>query len=313
MDPIVAQNVTRCHPTGRGVQNISLSVPAGRCLGVLGANGSGKTTLTRLVAGFDTPDTGSLSVLGEPAHPRPSRLRRLCGIACDIPTHWNALTGRRNLQFFTRQYGLTGSTLRNRVDELLDLANLSERADEPVSDYSYAMRRKLTIIEALVHEPDLLILDEPSAGTDTTFLDRLANVIRHRCEQGRTTWIADDNADWLARTATDAVLLEQGRITATGSVEDLVTSLPSHCRIEILLEEPGFSAVPNMPGITEYRCRSNRITADLSDSAELPAEMLVWIVANNGRVKSMQIRSTTLREALLRTTDHAGPESEDSQ
>jgi len=163
------------------------------------------------------------------------------------------------------------------------------------------MRRKLYIIEALVYDCDLLVLDEPSAGADTNFLDRLVTVIRRRCEEGRTTWIADNDADWLARVATDAILLEDGRIAAAGSVPGLVASLPARSRIEILLERTGSAAVPDIPGVSRYQCASNRITADLSDSDKLPAELLAWVTANGGRVKSMEIRSMTLHEALLQS------------
>ena len=278
---------------------VSIRLGPGRCLGVLGPNGSGKTTLTRLMAGLEPPDGGVLRILGETTCPRPGRLRCRCGAVFDVPAHWETLTGRQNLCFFARQYGLAGAGLLRRVEQLLDLADLAAQGDEPVSVYSFGMRRKLAVIEALVHDPDLLVLDEPSAGVDTAFLDRLADLIGLRCEQGRTTWIADNDADWLARAATDAVLLDQGRIAAAGTVRALLASLAARCRVEILLKQDDFNATPTIAGVMDFRCKSNRITADLSDSAALPAELLAWIAAAGGCVKSMEIRSITLYEALL--------------
>jgi ABC-2 type transport system ATP-binding protein len=214
---IVAENVVRRHSTGRGVGAVSFSVRPGQCLGVLGPNSSGKTTLAYLIAGLDRPDSGRLLVLGAPAHRRPRRLRHRCGIALDTPAHWDGLSGRQNLWFFARQYGLDGLLLRRRVDGLLSETGLAAQADEPVAVYSLGMRRKLAVIEAMVHDPDLLILDEPSASADTDFLDWLARQSQGRCERGKATWIADNDADWLSKVTSDVVQLGNGHIGSGGS------------------------------------------------------------------------------------------------
>jgi ABC-type multidrug transport system ATPase subunit len=303
MEPIVAQDIVRHHRNGRGVDGVSLSVGAGQCFGVLGANGSGKTTLTRLVAGLDQSEHGCLSVLGEPAYPRPPRLRRRCGVALDTPAHWDNLSGRQNLWFFARQYGLNGSSLSRRVDELLCDSDLAAQADEPVAVYSFGMRRKLSVIEALAHDPDLLILDEPSAGVDVEFLDRLVQWVRGRCERGKTTWVADNDADWLARAATDVILLSEGRLEARGAVPELMASVCARNRIDIELEQSDFGATPTISGILGFRCDGNHLKADFESNPELPAELLGWITASGGRVRSMEIRSVTLREALIRRAE----------
>jgi ABC-type multidrug transport system ATPase subunit len=299
MDPIIAQDVTRLYRNGRGVGQVSISVEAGCCFGVLGSNGSGKTTLTRLVAGLDRIDSGRMLVLGENAFGRPSHVRRLCGVSLDAPAHWDTLSGRQNLWFFARQFGLNGSVLSRRVDSLLEQAQLSKQADQPVAEYSFGMRRKLSVIEAIVHDPDLLILDEPSAGADVTFLDRLVQWIHDRRGQGKTTWIADNDADWLSRAATDVVLLCDGRIKAEGKVADLTDSVSARSRVDIQLEESGFDAKPSIDGIAAFCCQEDRITADIDDSCELPVKLLHWITSSGGRVRSMEISSITLYEALL--------------
>ena len=298
MEAINAQDVFRRYSNGRGVNGVSMSVETGSCLGVLGANGSGKTTLTRLVAGLERIERGTLTVLGAPAFPRPANLRRRCGVALDQPAHWETLSGRQNLAFFAQQYGLTGANLTRRVEELLSDADLTAQADEPVGAYSFGMRRKLSIIEAMAHDPDLLILDEPSAGVDVAFMDRLVQLLRDRCERGKTTWIADNDADWLARAATDVILLADGKIEARGTVAELLASVGARNRIEVLLEEAGFSATPTIEGIEAFRCDGNHVTADIDGDPELPVKLLGWISSSGGRVRSMEIHSITLHEAL---------------
>lgn len=133
MEAIVAQDIFRLHNTGRGIKGITLSVPPGQCVGILGSNGSGKTTLTRLVSGLDRIDRGYLSVLGESDGSRSQSLRRRCGIALETPAHWDALTGWQNLWFFGRQYDLSESELNQRSSSLLRQANLNDQADDPVA------------------------------------------------------------------------------------------------------------------------------------------------------------------------------------
>jgi ABC-type multidrug transport system ATPase subunit len=301
MDPIIAQDIVRLHSNDRGVNRVSMSVKAGQCFGVLGSNGSGKTTLTRLVAGIDRAESGRLSVLGKPAFPRPAHLRRLCGVALDTPAHWDTLSGRQNLWFFARQFGLSGSGLSHRVDELLCESELVAQENEPVEVYSFGMRRKLSIIEALIHDPELLILDEPSAGVDVIFLDRLVQWIQQRCEQGKTTWITDNDADWLARVATDVILLSEGRIKAEGTVPKLLASVSARNRVEILLEQSNFTVRPTISGIESFSCEENKISADIDGNPELPVKLHQWITASGGRVRSMKVCSVTLYEALMRS------------
>jgi ABC-2 type transport system ATP-binding protein len=309
MDPIVVKDISRYYHTGRGVEHVSLLVKTGQCFGVLGANGSGKTTLTRLIAGLDRVESGEISVLGKPAYPRPSHLRRRCGVALDSPAHWENLSGRQNLWFFARQYGMNGTGLRLRVNELIDVADLAAQADEAIAGYSFGMRRKLSILEAMAHDPDLLILDEPSAGIDVVFQDRLIEQIHNRCKLGKTTWVADNNADWLSRAATDVILLNEGRIEAQGSVPDLMASVGAHNRIEIVLEQFDFSTTPNINGVMRFSSKENRLSAEMDGNPELPIELLKWIIASGGSVRSMEVRSVTLHEALVQRAAHGRSES----
>ena len=298
MEIISAKNIIKQHPTGHGVNGISLSVYKGQSFGVLGANGSGKTTLTRLIAGLDRIQQGNLCVLGHSIYPHPIKLRRQCGIALDTPAHWESLSGRQNLMFFARQYGLAGATLKQHVDELLIQADLMDQADDPISAYSFGMRRKLNTIAALAHDPELLILDEPSAGVDMAFLDQLAQWIQQRREKGKTTWIADNDADWLERTATDVICLSNGQVQAQGSVQELMESVDAQYRIMVTLGSSDLLATPTLSGISNYQCKDNHISADLSDDSHLPVELLQWITAQGGHIRTVEVHSVTLHEAL---------------
>jgi ABC-type multidrug transport system ATPase subunit len=306
VEPIVAESLIRRHRNGRGIDGVSLTLRAGQCLAALGSNGSGKTTLTRLVAGLDRSDQGRLFVLGEPACPRPRHLRKRCGVALDTPAHWETLSGRENLYFFARQYGLSRPHLAQRAGQLLDEADLAAQADDPVASYSFGMRRKLSIIEAMIHDPDLLILDEPSAGVDVAFVDHLVRWIRTRCDSGKTTWVADNDPDWLSRAATQAILLSGGRVEAEGPVRELMRSVGARHRIEIRLEKPGLEGVPRIAGIFEFHCEETIVTTQTNGDPGLPVELLGWITSHGGRIRAMEIHEVTLREALAQRAARRG-------
>ena len=185
------------------------------------------------------------------------------------------------------------------MNELLAQADLEAQADEPVAAYSFGMRRKLSIIEALAHDPDLLVLDEPSAGADTAFLQQLVQWIAERGARGKTTWIADNDPDWVSHTATDAILLRDGRLAAAGTVTGLMTSLAAQSRIDIVLEEPQQYAPPDIKGIKAFACEGSHIQAEVQSDPQLPAELLRWIASRGGRVRSLEVHSMTLYEALM--------------
>jgi hypothetical protein len=114
--------------------------------------------------------------------------------------------------------------------------------------------------------------------------------------------VADNNADWLSRTATHAILLSNGRMQAEGEVPELMASIGARNRIEILLEQSGFGSKPNMDGVDAFHCEGNRITAKVHGSSQVPVDLIRWINSSGGSVRSMEVRSMTLYEALMRRT-----------
>ena len=306
MQAIEAENVTRRYQNGRGIDHVSLRLAGGRCLAILGDNGSGKTTLIRLLAGIDRPDSGRLTVLGQAPSGRSAQLRRQCGVALDAAGHWDSLSGRQNLWFFARGYGMAGEHLDRHVSGLLDEAGLLCQADEPVGTYSFGMRRKLAILQALCHDPEMLIMDEPCAGVDASFLEYLGQLTHRRGEQGKTTCIADNNADWLAKAATDAVLLDSGRLCAQAVVAEALKSVRPSCRIDIALEAPDRSGPPHFEGLWRYESRGNHVIVEADGNGALPAKLLDWIARHNGKVRSMNVASITLLDALRRQVSRKG-------
>ncbi|MBO0707592.1 MAG: ABC transporter ATP-binding protein [Candidatus Dormibacteraeota bacterium] len=165
LDVLVADRVTRRHANGRGVSDISLEVAAGEILGLLGDNGAGKTTLLRVLATLDPPDRGSVRWFGVDDRRRPD-VRARIGVSLDTPVHYASLTGWQNASYFAALYGVPRGLRERRLAELFQWAGIEAARDLRVREYSLGMRRRLTLVEALAHAPQLLILDEPTLALD---------------------------------------------------------------------------------------------------------------------------------------------------
>jgi len=283
------------------VCGVSLAVNPGECYAVLGPNGSGKSTLTRLLLGLEPVGGGSLAVLGTAVtHGARAHLRRL-GVALDVSVHWDALTGWQNACFVANSYGSRGRGRDRRLGELLALAGLDACRDEPVATYSFGMRRKLALVEALCHEPDLLVLDEPTAGVDEHFLVPLAGLLRQRREQGKTTWLAANDVDWAAGVASRVAFLDAGRLAAEGTPDALVREVSPLREVCVTLASGIAVPPPALDGVRAFTQEGKSLRALVEDSTRLP-QLLGHVAAAGGDVARVEVSRSTLRDAFLLKT-----------
>ncbi len=306
MTVLSADRVHFQYGSGRGINGVSLCIERGACLGLLGQNGSGKTTLTRLVLGLLRPQAGSLHLFGEPpGGRRPSLLRRL-GVVLDTDVHWDNLSGFQNALFVARSYGLGPQQAEQQLIRLFRMAQLEEQAHDPVATYSLGMRRKLSLVEALSHGPDLLVLDEPTAGLDPAFMCTLTDVIRQRCSAGRSTWVGGNDPEWLAGVASQVVFLQAGEIIAQGTVAQLTAALEPLLEAEITLEHFAPVGRPPMAWVRSVSQQGNEITILMErDHAQIP-DLLGWLAAQGAVARAFRLRGCTLRDAFLLRTGAAG-------
>ena len=201
---------------------VSFSVAAGEMFGLLGPNGAGKTTLLSVVAGLLEPDGGGVALFGNPVVPGDKSWRPLVGMATQEIALYRELTGRENLRFFGRLYGLCGGELAARVDEVLELAGLKDKADGRVRTYSGGMMRRLNLGAAVMHRPKLLLLDEPTAGVDPQSRHHLFERIRTLNAAGLTVVYTSHYMEEVQAICPRAAILDRGRLVACDRVADLV-------------------------------------------------------------------------------------------
>jgi ABC-2 type transport system ATP-binding protein len=295
------------------VAGLDLWVPAGECFAVLGRNGSGKSTLTRLLLGLERPDAGELEVLGRGLHRGPRRagsvtghglgpVRRQVAAVLDQCAHWEALSAWDNACFTARCYGVPGEEAGRRLEELFRLAGLASRRGDPVRAWSFGMRRKLALVQALCVRPALLVLDEPIIGLDPQFQLALGESIQARTSAGLTTWISGNCPEWLEAVAGRVAFLEEGRIAACGTPEELIAGARGGQELCLTLQAPRRLTAPALRGLRTFHQQGAKVWAVTDNDPLLIARLLEWIARQGAAAAALEVRPCGLKEAFLLRT-----------
>ena len=205
------------------VDGLSLEVRRGEILGILGPNGAGKSTTIHMAVGLVTPDQGTVEVAGR-GSPRQPGVRRLLGVAPQALAIYEALSPEENLRFFGRVQGLSGRALAERVDWALSFSALEDRRRDRAGGLSGGMKRRLNLAAALVHDPELLMLDEPTAGVDPQSRNAILDRVVELRTLGRTVVYTTHYMEEASRICDRVAIVDHGRVLALGTVADLISS-----------------------------------------------------------------------------------------
>ena len=219
----------------QALQPLDLEVRTGEVFGFLGPNGAGKTTTIRMLSGVLIPSRGTIEIDGIDIVENPVESRRRIGYIPDRPYLYDKLTAREFLAFVGGIYGLTGDVIATRGDRLLDEHGLLERADELVEAYSHGMKQRLVLSAALLHEPRLLIVDEPMVGLDPHGARRIKDRFREVADGGRTVFLSTHSLDTAQEVCDRVGILFKGRLVALGPVEELLSDRGSADLEEVFL------------------------------------------------------------------------------
>jgi ABC-2 type transport system ATP-binding protein len=205
------------------VDDLSLEVKRGEVFGLLGPNGAGKSTSINMAVGLLVPDSGSVEVDGH-GQPRDPKVRRAIGIAPQSLALYEELTGEENLAFFSQVYGLGGSRLRERTNTVLELVGLTEKRADRVKTYSGGMKRRLNLGAALLHDPPVIMLDEPTAGVDPQSRNNILEMVQRLAGEGKTIIYTTHYMEEAAKVCDRIAIMDRGKILALGTLEELLAS-----------------------------------------------------------------------------------------
>lgn len=220
-DLINAHSLTKGYGLLPVLRGLTLSIPRGQSLALMGANGSGKSTLLRLLTGLSRPDSGTLTIGGWSMPQDSAQVRAHIGVVAHRPLVYEGLTARENLRFYGRLYGMKGEMLDSAIAEGLTRVGLKRRADDVTRTYSRGMLQRLSIARALLHAPDILLLDEPFTGLDPAAIALLSQLIAESRTAGRTVVMTTHDANHALALSDRVIVIAKGGIAFDASTTDL--------------------------------------------------------------------------------------------
>lgn len=220
-------NIHRFYGDFEALKGISLKVKKGQIFGYLGPNGSGKTTTIKLILGLIKPSSGKVSVLGENPYDdaKAMNTRKHIGSMLEFDGLYENLTGLQNLIFWAELYGIEGQNAFEQAKNVIGSVKLSKWADIQVSKYSYGMCKRLALARALVHDPDIIVLDEPTVGVDPESRYLIRNMIKDLAATGKTIFFSSHDLEEVQKICSHIAILKKGELIFNGTLEDAINQL----------------------------------------------------------------------------------------
>ena len=286
------------------LNDINLQINTGELLCLLGKNGAGKSTLIRTLCGLITPTCGKAFIFGNDIGAGQQAIKKYIGyIICDERSFYWRLSGRQNLNFFAALYKLPREKMHNRIDELLEFFDLQRDADRPFKSYSSGMKQKLAIARGMLHNPDILFLDEPIKSLDPTTSLKIQQFIKQTIvkEHGKTVFLTTHNLEEAQFLNDKIAIIENGKIEASGTLEKIAKSLHLNSYYEIKLknriEEIEHKLLPIKYKIIKQTTAINPLTklAVPCDESEIDT-IINHITFNGGKILSCNKNKVTVAD-----------------
>jgi ABC-2 type transport system ATP-binding protein len=296
-------NVRKGYGQTVALDGVSLAVEAGELFGLLGPNGAGKTTLISILCGLTEADEGEVRLFGQPFNRSRRDLRRLVGIGTQDLSIYPDLSARENLRFFGKLYGLGGKALEVRVDEVLAAVSLTERADDRAGTFSGGMKRRLNLAAAVVHEPKLLFLDEPTTGVDPQSRNHIFGQVRALNAAGLTVVYTSHYMEEVQTLCRRIAILDDGQLRACDTLPNLLHMLDGRVRFRLDRPVPGFEdRLARMPGAKKVKPIEGGFEVATDSVPELLPAVMSLGAELGARIAAIDPHEPTLERVFLHLT-----------
>ncbi len=297
--------VSKSYGARKAVDGVSFQVQQGQTVGLIGPNGAGKSTTVGMICGLLGADSGGIVMDGAPIGQGSSEAKRKIGLVPQDLALYEDLSSLENLKLFGALYGLKGALLKQRCEQALALVNLADRANDKPATYSGGMKRRLNIAAALLHDPQLLILDEPTVGVDPQSRNAIFDTLETLKAQGRSLIYTSHYMEEVERLADHIVIIDHGKVLADETPAALYQRLPAQAALRAeLAAAPSaalLSGVRALPGVTGAQSDGSALDIGLADAAHAPAA-LAWLAAQDVTLLHFATAKTSLEHIFLNLT-----------
>ncbi|WP_010293236.1 ABC transporter ATP-binding protein [Clostridium senegalense] len=301
---LVIKNLVKSYGSFKAVDNLNLHVKKGEIFGFVGPNGAGKTTTMKIVSGLLDCENGEVFIDGVDAIKNRREVKRKIGYMPDFFGVYDDLKVDEYLEFYASIYGIEGKEKDELINDLLELVNLSHKKDAYVDDLSRGMKQRLCLARCLVHNPSLLILDEPASGMDPKARIEMKNILRTLKEMGKTIIISSHILPELAELCTNLVIIQNGKAVTSGTVEEVMDRAykTKFIRLKVLKDiESAIKLLKEYVEIGEIKkIGSNVATASFSGSEEVMCNVLEGLIKENIKVVSFNTIDGNLEEVFMK-------------
>ena len=302
------ENLYKNFGSTKAVDGISFEVNRGEVFGLLGPNGAGKSTTISAISTLIPPTSGEILFEGRNIFTEENSLRQNLGVVPQDIALYPTLTGYENLNFWGNMYGLKGSGLKKRIGEVTEIIGLNGRIKERVDKYSGGMKRRLNIGAALLHNPKLLVMDEPTVGIDPQSRNHILDTVLELNRQGTTIIYTSHYMEEAEYLCSRICIMDQGRIIASGTKEQLIGLVKGKTRISLRLDKADTDMperLRSIKGVASAELMKDEIDISGENVDIVLSEIIARVTEHGGRISSIDVRKPNLEEVFLHLTGKA--------
>lgn len=300
------RNLTKTFKTMTAVDHVSLYLDKGESVGLLGPNGAGKSTTISMISTLLPPTSGEVIFNGKNALKDSQSLRQVLGVVPQEIALYEELSAYENMKFFGKVYGLKGKELNRRIDDVLDLIGLTDRKKEAVKTYSGGMKRRINIGITLMHEPDILIMDEPTVGIDPQSRNYILDMIRQlNIEKKLTVLYTSHYMEEVEKLCDRVYIMDHGEVIASGTNDDLKSILSNEeaIRIDVDSLSPAFKqALMETEAVTKVSEEGQGYKVIAPKGADLLGDIFDLAKQSRTKITGVSVQTPTLEDVFLHLT-----------
>jgi ABC-2 type transport system ATP-binding protein len=302
---IEIQGVTKMYGRFSAVSDLSLKIPRGEVFGFIGPNGAGKTTTMKMLATLMLPSVGRMTIQGYDVEQHPREVRRLIGYMPDSFGVYEDLLVWEYLDYFAALYDIERARRRKAIDDVLELTDLGVKRDSQVMSLSRGMKQRLCLAKTLLHDPEVLLLDEPASGLDPHARIEIRELIRELCRMGKTILVSSHILTELADFCTSIGIIEAGRLLTSGRIDEITTRLAGNVMLEIKVKgdtAAAMDALSERGDIGRMTSDGRTIHAEYTGDPLDVDEVLSYLVSRGIKLRGFTETKADLEDIFLKIT-----------